>query len=135
MTMSRRTRVPYGAQHKAISRKAAQLAARFRPRVEVELEELADASEASAEERGPVALDQQSVGRLSRVGAMQVQAMAQESERRRQTRIAALKATLTRIDEGDFGECADCGELIPEKRLEVDPTVPLCVTCATGGGR
>lgn len=111
----------------------AELAARFRPRIVAELEELTAASETSAEDRGPVALDQQSVGRLSRMDALQVQAMAQESERRRQARIAALKAALSRIGEGEFGYCAQCGEPIPEKRLEIDPTVLSCVACAGGG--
>ena len=93
------------------------------------------ASEASVDARDPVALDQQSVGRLSRMDAMQVQAMAQESERRRQARIVALRAALRRMDEGEFGECAECGEPIPEKRLEIDATALVCVGCASGGGR
>ena len=67
--------------------------------------------------------------------AMQVQAMAQESERRRQARIVALRAALRRMDDGEFGECAECGEPIPEKRLEIDPTALVCVACASGGGR
>ncbi len=114
---------------------AADRIARFRPRIEAELEELAAASATSAGARGPVALDQQSVGRLSRMDAMQGQAMAQEAERRRQARIVALKAALARIDEGEFGDCAECGEPIPEKRLEIDPTVMVCVACAAGEGR
>jgi DnaK suppressor protein len=111
------------------------LQARFRPRIEAELAELLAASETSAEERGPVALDQQSVGRLSRMDAMQQQAMAQEAERRRQSRVAALKAALIRMHEGAFGECPECGEPIAEKRLEFDPTVLLCVACARGDRR
>jgi DnaK suppressor protein len=106
--------------------------ARFRPLIEAELAELLKASDTSAEARGTVALDQQSVGRLSRMDAMQGQAMAQEQERRRQGRIAALKATLKRMESG---ECAECGEPIAERRLEVDPTVLLCVSCARGRAR
>ena len=108
---------------------------RFRPGIEAELAELLAGSQATAQERGPVALDQQSVGRLSRMDAMQVQAMAQEAERRRQVRIAALKAALARMDEGEFGFCAECGEPIAERRLEIDPTVLLCVACARGEER
>jgi DnaK suppressor protein len=108
---------------------------RFRLRIEAELAELLTVSESSAEARGVVTLDQQSVGRLSRMDAMQGQAMAQEAERRRQTRVAALKAALARIESGAFGECAECGEPIPEKRLEIDPTVVVCVACAKGEKR
>ena len=108
-------------------------AARFRKRIETELAELLAGSDATAEERAPVALDQQSVGRLSRMDAMQVQAMAQEAERRRQARIVALKAALARIEEGEFGFCAECGEPIAEGRLDFDPTVLLCIGCARGG--
>jgi len=111
------------------------LEAHFRPRIEAELAELVAASEASVADRGPVALDQQSVGRLSRMDAMQGQAMAQEAERRRQARVAALRAALARMESGEFGECAECGEPIALKRLEIDPTVVVCVACAKGGNR
>lgn len=116
-------------------KEAPDLIARFRARVEAELAELIETSGVGAEARGPVTLDQQSVGRLSRMDAMQGQAMAQEQERRRQGRIAALKATLKRMESGEFGECAECGEPIAERRLEVDPTVLLCVSCASGDAR
>jgi DnaK suppressor protein len=45
--------------------------------LEQEQAELMDISAAGADERRPVELDQQSVGRLSRMDALQVQAMAQ----------------------------------------------------------
>jgi DnaK suppressor protein len=118
-----------------MSKEAPDLVARFRPQVEAELAELLEASDTTAEARGTVALDQQSVGRVSRMDAMQGQAMAQEQERRRQGRIAALKATLKRMESGEFGECAECGEPIAERRLEVDPTALLCVACARGDAR
>ena len=104
--------------------------ARFRLRVEAELAKLLKESSDSAENRAPVALDQQSVGRLSRMDAIQVQEMAQANERRRQACIVGLKAALVRIDHGLFGECHNCGESIPEARLDFDPTVRLCIACA-----
>jgi len=111
------------------------LEARFRARVDAELAELLAMSRSSAGERAPVELDQQSVGRLSRMDAMRVQAMAQAGERRRQARIVGLRAALSRMDEGEFGFCESCGEPIPEGRLEVDPTARLCVACARLGER
>ncbi len=106
------------------------LVARFRPLLEAELAELAAMSRSSTDERAPVELDQQSVGRLARMDAMQVQAMALASERRRQARVAALKAALSRLDEGEYGYCESCGDPIPEGRLKIDLTARVCMPCA-----
>lgn len=88
------------------------------------------ASAATAEDRNPVELDQQSVGRLSRMDAIQVQEMARATEARRQERLLRIAAALKRIEDGSFGECLECGEDIAAKRLQLDPTVVLCIDCA-----
>jgi len=74
-----------------------------------------------------VELDQQSVGRLSRMDAMQSQAMAQETARRRLLDIRRIDAAVKRIEEGEYGYCATCGEMIARGRLELDPAVATCV--------
>lgn len=94
--------------------------------------ELEALREQSAEARAPVTLDQQSVGRLSRMDALQGQAMAQAAEQRRATEMARIDAALIRIDDGSYGECLRCGKEIAEKRLEIDPAATLCVDCARG---
>lgn len=104
--------------------------ARLRKRIERELAELEALQQATAGNAGPVALDQQSVGRLSRMDAMQGQAIAAASDRRRTGTIARLRRTLARMDEGEFGYCAECGEPIARGRLEADPSTPFCVSCA-----
>ncbi|RMF07815.1 MAG: TraR/DksA family transcriptional regulator [Alphaproteobacteria bacterium] len=86
--------------------------------------------EAHRDDGKPVELDQQSVGRLSRMDAMQVQAMARESDRRRATRLMQIDAALQRIEDGEFGYCVACGEEIAPKRLLHDPAIPTCVACA-----
>lgn len=86
----------------------------------------------TADQRAPVELDQQSVGRLSRMDALQVQAMAQETSRRRAAELRRISAALARIDEGEFGYCIKCGDEIAERRLELDPATPMCVECASG---
>ena len=83
----------------------------------------------------PVELDQTSVGRLSRMDAMQVQAMAVATERRRAEEAARVEVAILRIDEEEYGYCISCGEEIAAKRLAVDPTIPTCISCASGGGR
>ena len=88
-------------------------------------------SAGTAESRRPVELDQQSVGRLSRMDALQVQAMAQATESRRQVRGQRIKAALARIAADEYGYCVECGEEIPVARLNIDPTTPRCVDCST----
>jgi DnaK suppressor protein len=106
----------------------------IRRRLLSERDELRAASDAQAEARRPVTLDQQSVGRLSRMDAMQVQAMAQETERRRQNRTKRIESALSRIEKGEFGFCARCGDDIDARRLQLDPTVVTCIRCAQSDG-
>lgn len=96
-------------------------------------DELAALSGLSAESRKPVALDQQSVGRLSRMDAMQMQAMAEATERQRAIELTRVEAALARLETGDFGYCASCDEPIGEKRLRLDPATPFCIDCAGKG--
>lgn len=93
-------------------------------------DEIHAASRHSREDRAPVALDQQSVGRLSRMDALQQQAMAQASERARARELQRIDAALRRIEDGEYGWCAECGEAIAARRLEVDPCASHCVNCA-----
>lgn len=44
-------------------------------------------------------------------------------------RLRDINAALRRIEEGSFGECIDCGQEIPEKRLEAIPWASRCVRC------
>ena len=102
----------------------------YRGLLEAERTALLSASEDTSADRKPVELDQQSVGRLSRMDAMQVQAMAKAQEARRGARLQMIEAALKRIAAGDYGYCVECDEEIPAKRLEVDPAAPRCVKCA-----
>ncbi len=98
------------------------------------LAELEADQEATESERKPVTLDQQSVGRLSRMDAMQVQAMAEAQERRRRGERVRIEQALERLAEGDYGYCANCGEEIGLKRLEFDPAIQTCIKCAGRAG-
>lgn len=80
--------------------------------------------------RDTVELDQQSVGRLSRMDAMQQQEMAQAEARRRTSDLSRIDIALKRIEEDEYGWCAECGEPIAYKRLEIDPATALCIGCA-----
>jgi len=102
-----------------------------RSRIKDRLKELRELSGLSAAGRAAVKLDQTSVGRLSRMDAMQRQAMAEAEEARRKTEILRLENALKLIDEGEYGWCASCGGRIPDRRLEIDPAATLCVKCAS----
>ncbi|MDB9704188.1 hypothetical protein OAA86_08880 [Rhodospirillales bacterium] len=83
----------------------------------------------SAESRKPVELDQTSIGRLSRMDALQGQAMQLETERRHGVERQRIEAALERIEDGNFGYCTVCDEDIAIKRLENDLSVPNCNDC------
>ena len=80
-----------------------------------------------------VELDQSKVGRLSRMDAMQAQAMAKASSNRRQVMLVKITAALKRIDDGNYGSCRECEEPINPERLEIDPTTVSCIECASKG--
>lgn len=77
----------------------------------------------------PVTLDQPSVGRLSRMDAMQQQSMAQATTRQLKQRLELVKNALRSLDSEDFGSCKSCGEAIGLARLQVRPEAPFCISC------
>ena len=92
--------------------------------------DLEDLESATSEARQPVELDQTRVGRLSRMDALQSQAMSIETDRRRRVELQRIDSALQRLRSGDYGYCVACGEEISPKRLEFDPAVPTCISCA-----
>ncbi|HMB77070.1 MAG TPA: TraR/DksA C4-type zinc finger protein [Kiloniellaceae bacterium] len=102
----------------------------FKQRLLRRREDILDIRSVSDASRRPVELDQTRVGRLSRMDALQEQAMSLETERRRKLELKRIEAALQRIEEGEFGYCLLCGEEIEVKRLDLDPTLPTCVACA-----
>ncbi len=101
-----------------------------RTALEARLAELDRLDAISAEGRAPVTLQQDAVGRLSRMDALQQQAMAQAEERRRQAERGRIRAAFERLDQGEWGWCVTCGEEIAAGRLTNDPSVATCVGCA-----
>ncbi len=104
----------------------------YREMIRARLDELAAEDALGRGAQATVALDQQAIGRLSRMDALQAQAMARATGARRQTERARLEAALARLETGEFGYCEDCGEAIAPGRLRLDPALARCVDCAAG---
>jgi DnaK suppressor protein len=104
----------------------------LRGRLDRRLAELERSLEATADALEPVKLDQTSVGRLSRMDALQQQALRAGlregliRERRR------AEAALVRVAEGRYGICCACEMKLPLARLHADPAAPFCISCETG---
>lgn len=86
--------------------------------------------EAMKQENGPLELDQARVGRLSRMDAMQQQAMSQAGVRLLDLELQRIKTALGRIESEEYGYCILCDEEIAEKRLQFDPSILTCIHCA-----
>ena len=105
---------------------------RFAALIEARMEDLEAQETRGRAGRDVVELDQQAIGRLSRMDALQNQAMAQAQAARRSGEAARLVAAQERIADGSYGQCEDCGEDIPHGRLKLDLAALRCVSCATG---
>ncbi len=77
-----------------------------------------------------VELDQNRMGRLSRMDALQGQQMAQEAERRRLLKLKQIAGALLKIDKDDYGFCYICDNEIQAERLRFDPTITRCINCS-----
>lgn len=102
----------------------------FRERLMALRRELASVEEISSQSAETVELDQTRMGRLSRMDAMQAQAISVAAKLRMQAQRRQIEAALQRIQDDEYGWCVECAQRIDTKRLEFDPTALLCITCA-----
>ena len=73
----------------------------------------------------------QPIGRISRVDALQQQAMSKEQLRRVRLRLAQVRRALAAVEDDEYGLCRRCEEPIGVRRLRAFPEAPFCVTCRT----
>ena len=102
----------------------------FRKTLLARIQEIRSISATGDAAAGVVELDQTRVGRVSRMDALQSQAMSQEAKRRREIELARIEQALKRLESGDYGYCVSCGDEIGVKRLDLDPSNPFCINCA-----
>ena len=102
----------------------------FRAKLIATREAILGLSETRNASTATVMLDQSSFGRLSRMDALQQQAMAQNSRQRTEDELRRIEAALRRCEDGSYGYCIRCDERIDPRRLELYPTAGLCIACA-----
>ena len=100
----------------------------LREKIVSELERVAQDIMSLEEITRPVgAEDMDDITRMDSIVNKSVNTAALTASRSRQ---AGLEYALKRIDDPEFGYCADCGEEIPLARLQAMPEATLCVDCA-----
>lgn len=103
---------------------------KFRALLMLKAEELRVDLETGYQAEETVELDQTRIGRLTRMDALQSQAMSKAAGERRKEQLVEIARAIRRIDEGDYGRCLECDEEISEGRLEFDPAARFCIRCA-----
>lgn len=85
-----------------------------------------------AKSDSPIERSGSAIGRLSRMDAIQVQAMQEMGHRQLEVRLKQIEQALAAIEQGKYGICRGCKEPIGTKRLEAVPEAPFCVDCQEG---
>ena len=101
----------------------------FRKRMEELERDIREDMDSNPEDSGVVELDS-SIGRLSRMDALQNQQMALELKRRQENQLLRIENAFKRLAKGQYGLCGKCKKPIEEERLEVFPDTVTCVRCA-----
>ena len=101
----------------------------FRKRLESLKIEIEKNMSTNKSDSGVVKLDS-SIGRLSRMDALQNQQIALELKRRQENQLLRIKNAIKRMDKGQYGLCGRCKKPIEEDRLEVFPDTFTCINCA-----
>jgi len=74
-----------------------------------------------------------SLGRISRMDAINNKSVMESALRNKRRKLAKLKTALTHIDDENFGMCTSCKNEIQIKRLLFMPESDKCVRCAARG--
>ena len=101
----------------------------FVKKVEQEIEATKTSIEKLKQQTNPVSPDN-SIGRLSRMEAINAKSVTETSIAQANERLKKLAWALSQADNEDFPYCQNCGEAIPLKRLMLVPESRRCVECA-----
>ena len=101
----------------------------LRGQLEIRKRALEEQIAAGSDSTQPVELDQQSVGRVSRIDAIQQQQMALAGRAQAERLLQGVELALARSEDGGFGQCRQCDEPIAFARLQAQPWATLCIAC------
>jgi len=101
----------------------------FKQQLEFQQQHLQIQLQQSDDSTKPVTLDQQSVGRVSRIDAIQQQQMASANRGHTVALLKQVDAALKRIKSDGFGLCLVCDEPIALLRLQAQPHTANCIIC------
>lgn len=111
----------------------ADLSQRQIAQLEIDLKAMRDQLEQAIEDdqgqSEPVQLDQQSVGRVSRIDAIAQQQMATALKQQQRLHLQQVNSALNEMANGDYGYCQHCGDAIAFARLKARPESVMCVKC------
>jgi DnaK suppressor protein len=102
----------------------------FKKRLEERLKDIIEGQENKKTGTAPIELDQARIGRLSRMDAIQQQAISKAASRLIDVERQRIQSALARMRADEYGYCIVCEEDIAEGRLQFDPSVLICITCA-----
>ncbi len=102
----------------------------FRKQLQEQKAEFLETLSGSLKSAEGMELDQQRVGRLSRMDAIQSQCISQAANRRIKVELQQIDTALDRIHRGQYGRCQTCDREISVPRLEAYPSAPFCINCA-----
>ena len=87
--------------------------------------EISDLEESAA----PVA-PENSIGRISRMDAINNKSVVEASLRNRKKKLSRLRLSLSKVYDPGFGQCTYCKKTINPKRLMLVPESDKCINCA-----
>ena len=99
-------------------------------RIETKISRLKEKIEHFEDMAAPVS-PENSIGRISRMDAINNKAVAEAALREARKELHELEYAQGRVDKPDFGECAKCHGEINVKRLMLMPGSKYCTRCAS----
>ncbi|MCA9396272.1 MAG: TraR/DksA C4-type zinc finger protein [Candidatus Omnitrophica bacterium] len=102
---------------------------RIRSEINGQIEQLEEQILSLKEQCKPVQPDS-SLGRITRMDAIQQKSMAEENLRQSESTLHSLKDTLDRLNDAGFGICTVCKQNIAPERILYLPQAKTCVHCA-----
>ncbi|MEQ9363673.1 MAG: TraR/DksA C4-type zinc finger protein [Leptospirales bacterium] len=101
----------------------------LKAKIEADLEALRADIVGLEEATQPIAPDV-SLGRLTRMDAIQNKSVSEAALSESLVKLEKLKAALKNLDAPNFGLCEACGRTIAPARIEYMPETTTCVDCA-----